>query len=590
MFKQLMRKYSVVLILLVVAVAAVSTHLVLGFPRGHSIYFNIYWQKYFTEQLLAGEIFPRWLFNDQQGMGSPVFYFYAPAPFYLFSAVALVCGPLGGDFTTLTVGHMMIFFLSGCAFFIFISRYLDKLWASVVSMLYIFLPYHYVDLEVRSAIGESFAYIWIPLIMTGLCRSKKTWKHLVFSAFCYAGLILSHLPSALIAAPVIGIFSLCATPLARWVTAVGYACFIGIAGVAISAFYLVPAILLLDTIPHDAWVTGAGRYYQAENWLIGNAGLPPFGIKMYVILAVTTLAGLGMIIVYRRVCLLPKQAVKDEGIIVRIITACLLSLLGCWLLMTNLSRPVWENLPFISQIQFPWRAGIIIDFCSLFLLGVSVPGVIRKLLSRASLAPRQLMICERIIASFFLVVVAVTVMAVFFPPTVNPGEEIVQYTPPEYRPKWLVESAVYLPAKNLDDLADITYARRIHYEGMSRWKKFVDSLPPILSLRGLEPGEEVRLDEKTTSSSIVAKLLTPAVIIIRKIYYPHWRLISKSGEEIEIFADPRTGLVLCAIGPGEHELTLERRLLPQEQIGGFISLISVITLVAVVIFCGRRAV
>ena len=122
----LFRKYSVIIIFLLLSILTISTHKFVGFSKGHNVVYNIFWQKHFTEQLLAGEFFPRWLFNYIDGYGAPVFYFYAPLPFYLFSLIEIVFGNDGGNFSTLSIGYIMIFFFSGISFYILISRFTDK--------------------------------------------------------------------------------------------------------------------------------------------------------------------------------------------------------------------------------------------------------------------------------------------------------------------------------------------------------------------------------------------------------------------------------------------------------------------------------
>jgi hypothetical protein len=428
--------------------------------------------------------------------------------------------------------------------------------------------------------------------MIGVCHSKKKWTQLLFSGFCYAGLILSHLPSALLVAPLIAIFSVCVTKQSRRLHAISYAIFVGIVGVAVSAFYILPAIMLQDTLPYDAWVTGAGHHFQAVNWLIGNSGISNFGVKVYMVLAVTSLLSIGATFVFVAVSFRIKRHIRADETNWRLITACILSLVGCWFLMTNLSRLIWVYFPIVAQVQFPWRLGIIIDFCSVLLIGLAAPRALSYFLSLFSIKARYLQTIERVIAITALATIAITVIIVFFPSTiVSSRDKLTQNNPTEYRPKWLVESAIYLPAENIDDLTDINLANLIHKTGISRWKSFVEPLPPIASLRVLELNEAIRIDEKKiVTASISANLKSPATIRIRRVYYPHWRLIDNSGEEFDIYADTQTGLLLFDLPPGEHELTLVRRLLPSEQVGFIVSLVSIIVSLVWITAFGRRRV
>ncbi len=572
--------FFIITLLFIASFIAVLPHILIGFPITHSFYFNIPWHQYFSEQLFNGELYPRWLFNYIDGLGAPVFYFYAPIPFYLFSFIELMLGDNTGNYVTFTIGHMMIFFLSGIAFFFFISRHTTTYWAAITSILYMFLPYHYIDLEVRAALGESFAYIWIPLIMIGICNNEKTWLKLLFSGFCYAGLILSHLPSALITAPVIAIYSLFFTKKNHWSHAFVHSLFVGIIGVTVSAFYILPAILLQDTLPYDAWVTGSGSHFQASNWLIGKEGINEFSIKIYKSLAISTLLGVCAAFVYGAAFIITNRDIKTDKTISRLVAASLLTLVVYWLLMSTVSEPIWKYFPILPQIQFPWRLGIVIDFSGLLLFSLSVPPILTYTLSLFSIAySRILIITLSLIACVVLTSYALTIITYYFPKsTVASDEETLPLMlSVEYRTKWLVESAIYLPDKNIKDLTDIDLASKIHNTGIYRWAGFVSPLPTIASLRPLAHNEAITInDSNTVSSSISATLRSPATIRIRKVYYPHWQLKNFSGDNVNIYPDMQTGLIVFDLPAGEHMLYLDRRLLPVEKKGILVSLVSIV--------------
>lgn len=50
---------------------------------GHDIYHHLIFSSHFSEQLLQGELYPRWLTRMNGGFGSPTFFFYPPLPYYL---------------------------------------------------------------------------------------------------------------------------------------------------------------------------------------------------------------------------------------------------------------------------------------------------------------------------------------------------------------------------------------------------------------------------------------------------------------------------------------------------------------------------
>jgi uncharacterized membrane protein len=50
-----------------------------GLPDlGHDSISHVTWQKSFSSQFWRGELYPRWLSDQNKGLGSPTYYFYPP--------------------------------------------------------------------------------------------------------------------------------------------------------------------------------------------------------------------------------------------------------------------------------------------------------------------------------------------------------------------------------------------------------------------------------------------------------------------------------------------------------------------------------
>src|SRR5205823_6430575 len=60
--------------------------LILGVPfLSDDAGFHAVWYTHFSHQLWAGDLYPRWLAGMNGGLGSPVFFFYPPLPYFLTS-------------------------------------------------------------------------------------------------------------------------------------------------------------------------------------------------------------------------------------------------------------------------------------------------------------------------------------------------------------------------------------------------------------------------------------------------------------------------------------------------------------------------
>jgi uncharacterized membrane protein len=71
--------------------------LIFGFPGGgHDSTAHLAWFRQFSEQFWGGELYPRWLINDNSGLGSPVFFYYGPIPYLISSFLT----PYGAPDTT----------------------------------------------------------------------------------------------------------------------------------------------------------------------------------------------------------------------------------------------------------------------------------------------------------------------------------------------------------------------------------------------------------------------------------------------------------------------------------------------------------
>lgn len=171
--------------------------LLFGPQAGHSLYHNISWAAGFAEQLLAGDLYPRWLMNMNEGAGSPVFFFYAPIPFYFTSLGFLLCGECSTTIQ-LGIGEWLIILFSSFSYYLFARQYAAPFVSIIGSILYALAPYHFaIDLLLRQAIGEITAYIWIPLILLSIDRMAMGKYSVTALALSYSLLVMTHLPTAL---------------------------------------------------------------------------------------------------------------------------------------------------------------------------------------------------------------------------------------------------------------------------------------------------------------------------------------------------------------------------------------------------------
>ena len=233
----------VVLAALVVSLPAWLT----GVPSGSDTVFHASWYTHFSEQLRAGELYPRWLAGMNGGLGSPVFFYYAPLPYHL---TTLLVAPLAaaGDYGLrhLAYGTALSFVASGLACYLWLLQTSTRRGALVGALLYLLAPYHsVVDPLMRGAYSELWAFAWMPLVLYFARRAAKDGSRpaLVGMSGAYALLVLSHLPATLIFSPFAVAYACCVpgrrAPAALARATAGLALGAGLAGI-----YLIPALTM----------------------------------------------------------------------------------------------------------------------------------------------------------------------------------------------------------------------------------------------------------------------------------------------------------------------------------------------------------
>ncbi len=291
----------------------------------------------------------RWAPDAGLGYGEPLFNFYGQVS-YAVGELMHVAGFSLID--SLKLAFIISIIASGVAMY-FLAR---KIWKSdlagfVSAVLYIYAPYRAVDVWVRGALPEAFGFVLFPLIILAIEEKNTVW----FS-FLSALLILTHNLSAFMFFPMILIWIIYRK---FWK---GIAS--GIFALAISAFYILPVIFESRFINLTSTIQGyfdfrahfitfnqifISRFwgYGGSTWGDGDGLSLSLGQIQWV------LPLLALMLIFF------KKKLKDYK------EFLILLVLGFFFLFLthNKSTFLWESLPFMAYIQFPWRFLGIATFC-----------------------------------------------------------------------------------------------------------------------------------------------------------------------------------------------------------------------------------
>jgi hypothetical protein len=199
---------------------------------------------HFKAALKDGVFPPRWANQAFYGYGYPLFQFNYHLPWY--ASIPLIFLRVG-TFDIIKILHFIAFFASGVFMYFFLTELLKNKFASFCgSFLFLISPYRFVNIYVRNAVGEVFAFAFLPLVFYALLKIAKTqkfpWILLLSISMCF--IILSHAMSFLIFLPSFGIFTLYLFFKSKAKLIFVKSLFIsGIIFLLLSAYYLFPAFI-----------------------------------------------------------------------------------------------------------------------------------------------------------------------------------------------------------------------------------------------------------------------------------------------------------------------------------------------------------
>ncbi len=344
--------------------------------------------------LEAGHLPVHWAQNLGFGYGMPLFLFYGPLPFYLGTLATYV----GFSYIGAT---KLLFFLSGVLAFSGMYSLLQR-WgrsgALVGATLLTAAPYRALDIFIRGALNEVFAIGLLPWILRAgfAIKERKAWAVPLLAASVGA-LIMTHNITAMVALPLLGLFTLIWLLINRsktWVRevielAVGY-----IWGFLLALWYIIPAFIEKSGTAIGSILSGYFDYhlhflyirqFLFSKWGFGGSEYGPNdGMSFHLSWIAMALVGFsGFVFLWRWWSL--HKLEKTSSLLLRLqvirrrlpTQAWLIPLSGVFLAVTlffTLERSVslWETLPLISFLQFPWRLlGIAIVFLS-FTAGLGI--------------------------------------------------------------------------------------------------------------------------------------------------------------------------------------------------------------------------
>ncbi|MBI1876690.1 MAG: hypothetical protein HYR94_00340 [Chloroflexi bacterium] len=321
----------------------------------HSVFFLVEFDQTFRD----GYWWPRWSPDFAFGYGYPLFNLYAPLAFYVAEIVHLS----GLGFTaTIKTMYILATIGAGLGMYGFAKRLFGPQAGLLAGVVYMYAPFHLVDIFVRSAYAEFVALAIIPFLFLAFTNlvAVPTLRRIALAAFTYGLLTLTHLATFFTFSPflMVYVFTLLVAKtrsnLKSLLLNMIYVSGAGMLGVILAAIYLIPLITETRFVKVEQWTSGSYNYLQhfvyffqflSPTWGYGysGAGLQD-DISFQLGIVVVALVSFALV-------RLITHPFPGRGVAF----SFFLSTLVIIFLMSPLAEPVWQAIPIATLVQFPWR-------------------------------------------------------------------------------------------------------------------------------------------------------------------------------------------------------------------------------------------
>jgi uncharacterized membrane protein len=366
------RKYSLWLCLLVIIVfglVATRSLFAPGFYSSHDGITHVARLASFYHDLLDGQIIPRWSGGLSWGLGSPVLMYYGQVPYLL----GLVPKLLGADFAwAIKIGLIISLVASGITFFLWGKEVFGIKAGLVGSILYMWAPYRFVDIFVRGAYPECVAFIFPPLMLFSIWKifHGKEISGYVLGTLSLTGLILSHNVMAMFFIPIYICYDFGLFLLSKKGKSLFVAISALITSLFITAFYWLPAFFEKNEVNLNN-LNASGSYLtnfvSVGQIIYSKWGWGPLGSSSPMSLQIGLVQLL--VILLAVICLAFFVTKKKEVFHIYFFLGLFLISL---FLMTDASRFLWNKMPLLSFVLYPWRFLAIAVFSSATLASLVV--------------------------------------------------------------------------------------------------------------------------------------------------------------------------------------------------------------------------
>lgn len=476
------------------------------------------------------------------------------------------------------------------------------------------LPYAYTcDVYTRVAIGEYSALAWIPLMLFFSHELRVRRAYAVAGISCaFAMVIFSNVLMAFLAAPFLILYAVCCLGWGRILkTAVLTASALAL-GATLSSIYLLPMIAnsRLFSMAHLVRFGPDIFFYKLHLFPYGQNLFPRTGPRTAVLDLLSWVLGcvvaVALVTRSRRTNVLPDKVLSGIGALclILICSAPLLSFAGfsgnqeiagprviavrsqvflasfltlemallayaalrsrvqplahfllgsclvCFFMATRLSAGIWQQLPFLWNLQFPWRLGGLVSIFAVGLLALSLRDYEN---SQWTMRPPGFV---GLIG--WTVVISIGGLLVF-----DTAGSYVHHFPPRILSKVETMYPAYATLSRLPTPEELG-----PNDGLADGVAFLD---------GAGAAELRKVDARHLH--LQANCVKRCTLVLKLVYYPLWRSSDSSKQALLLSpSSKRPGLTELSLSEGLHQVELQLPRTYAESYGAALSLVATVAL------------
>jgi 6-pyruvoyl-tetrahydropterin synthase related domain len=356
-WKPLARRISGPVIILLAAALATAPLRINGYSCGHDFDFHLAnWFDAFASWQ-RGLFYPHWTASPDYGAGEPRFVFYPPLTWMLGAALHL-------RMNWIFVPAALVFLMlagTGLGTRALALELLEDGPATVAGCVAIFSGYSLFTAYERTAFGELTGGFWIPLLLLFALRVRSPAGNLTERTFdgsvaplalVVGGMWLSNVPLGVMGCYLLAAAALVAALLRKSWAPVMRAAAGAALGIGLASIYLVPATWEQRWVDEAQATNDPGSRIEAS-WMFARHSDPSMDMHDAVLLKVSIIAASMLLIAFAGLLVAALRgrlkARRDLWIVLALIPAVIL------LLQFPVSLPIWNLLPKLRLLQFPWR-------------------------------------------------------------------------------------------------------------------------------------------------------------------------------------------------------------------------------------------